>query len=110
MSRTDLVAALASISGGAFGDRDYVGYFVNQHGEQLVFVQRSGEAQAVLLHSDLGWEPLRISPDMFRIGIEGVSESSAFARVPIIGDVILNQPEALWLTACFQASAWLRDG
>ncbi len=28
----------------------------------------------------------------------------------IIGDVILNQAEALWPAACFEASAWLRDG
>ena len=28
----------------------------------------------------------------------------------IIGDVILNQAEALWLAACFEASTWLRDG
>ncbi|MER7007791.1 hypothetical protein ABT297_32770 [Dactylosporangium sp. NPDC000555] len=110
MSNADLAGALTSISGSGIGDGDYVGYFVNQHGNQLVFVQRPGEAQAVLLHSDLAWQPERISPDAFRIGTEGARASSALGRVPKIGDVILNQAEALCPAAYFEASAWLRDG
>jgi hypothetical protein len=84
-----------------------VGYFVNQHGNQLVFVQRPGEAQAVSLHSDLRWQPERISPDALRIGVDGARVSSAFGQVPIIGDVIMNQAEALWLAACFEARGLL---
>jgi hypothetical protein len=80
-----------------------VGCFVNQDGNQLVFVQRPGEAQAMLPHSDLRWQPEQISPDAFRIGVDGARASSVFGRVPIIGDVILNQAEALWLAACFEA-------
>ncbi len=110
MSHTDLIEALAAVSGSVIGDADYVSYFINQHGNQLIFVQSPGEAHAVLLHSDLGWQPERISPDAFRIGVDGARHSSAFARVPTIGNVILNQTEALWLAACFEASAWLRDG
>ncbi len=110
MSGTDMIEILASLSSSAIGDSDYVGYFINQHGNQLVFVQRPGEAQAVLLHSDLRWQPEQISPDAFRLGVDGAAASSVFGRVPIIGDVILNQAEALWLAACFEASAWLRDG
>ena len=30
--------------------------------------------------------------------------------IGVIGDVILNQAEALWPAACFEASAWSRDG
>jgi hypothetical protein len=42
-----------------------VGFFANQHGERLVFVQRPGEQQALLLPSHLGWEPQQIgSPQM----------------------------------------------
>jgi hypothetical protein len=81
MSRTELAGALASMSGSAIGHNDYVGYFVNQHGEQLVFVQRPREVQVVLLHSDLDWQPEHISPDALRIGVESASEPSAFARV-----------------------------
>jgi hypothetical protein len=110
MSGTDMIENLASLSSSAVGDWDYVGYFINQHGNQLVFVQRPGEAQAVLLHSDLRWQPEQISPDAFRLGVDDAAASSVFGRVPIIGDVILNQAEALWLTACFEASAWLHDG
>ena len=82
MSSTDMIEILASLSSSAIGDSDYVGYFVNQHGNQLVFVQRPGEAQAMLLHGDLRWQPEQISPDAFRIGIDGVRASSAFGRVP----------------------------
>jgi hypothetical protein len=110
MSSTDMIEILASLSSCAIGDSDYVGYFVNQHPEQLVFVQRPSEAQAVLLHSDLRWQPEQISPDAFRIGVDGAAASSVFGRVPIIGDLILNQAEALRLVGCFKASAWLRDG
>jgi hypothetical protein len=110
VSSTDMIEILASLSSSAISDSDYVGYFVNQHGNQLVFVQRPGGAQAVLLHSDLRWQPERISPDALRIGVDGARASSVFGRVPIIGDVILNQAEALWLAACFEASTWLRDG
>jgi hypothetical protein len=110
MSHTQLAEVLSSMSGSPIGDQDYVGFFVNQHGEQLVFVQRPGEKNAVLLHSDLGWQPEVVSPDVYRFGVEGARASSAFARVPVVGNVILNQSEALWLAACFEASAWLRDG
>jgi hypothetical protein len=53
MSRIESVGALASLSGSVTGDKDCAGCFVNQHREQLVFVHHPGEAQAVLLHSDL---------------------------------------------------------
>ena len=91
MSGTDMIQILASLSSSGIGDSDYVRYFVNQHGNQLVFVQRPGEAQAVLLHSDLRWQPEQISPAAFRLGVDGAAASSVFGRVPIIGDVILNR-------------------
>ena len=36
--------------------------------------------------------------------------SSALARIPAVGNAVLNQAEALWLASCFDASAGLCDG
>jgi hypothetical protein len=110
MSLAQVRQLLAAISGGHVRDGDYVGYLVNHHGEQLVFIQHPGDEEAVLLHSDLGWKSESIQPDTFRIGVEGSGELSALARVPVAGNVILDREEALWLAACFEASSWLRNG
>ncbi|MFI6049934.1 hypothetical protein ACIBCO_07530 [Streptomyces violascens] len=37
---------LARLCGGAITDKDYVGYFLNEFGEELVFAQRRGEKTA----------------------------------------------------------------
>jgi hypothetical protein len=66
---------LSQISGYRIGDHDYVAYFENEHGEQLIFVREPRAKHGVLLHSDLEWEPK-----------------------PVAG------PEAVWLKACLVAS------
>ncbi|WP_241845641.1 hypothetical protein [Streptomyces silvensis] len=43
---------LARLCGGEITDKDYVGYFMNEYGEELVFAQRRGEKTARLWHSD----------------------------------------------------------
>jgi hypothetical protein len=81
-------------------DRDYVGYFCNAYGEELVFVQRKGEATAMLLHSDCDWQPITLDGPPKRGG----------PPLPVLtvgqGDeaVILNEAEAVWLTACWLAA------
>lgn len=40
--------------------RDFVAYSPNCFAEQMVFVQRRGEAEAVLYHGDYAWQPVRV--------------------------------------------------
>ena len=56
----------------------YLGYFVNEFGEQLVFVHDDGDAHATLFHGDVDWEPYRVT--------------DAGGR-PDAGDLILNDDE-----------------
>ncbi|RLV08985.1 hypothetical protein CTZ27_09715 [Streptomyces griseocarneus] len=81
-----------------FAPDDIVKPFENEHFEPMVFWQRKGEPFATLLHHDLDWQPVPIQEDMLRFG----------PLFPAIGDVILNDAEAHWLSACFKASAWWR--
>jgi hypothetical protein len=81
----------------------YVGFYENQHGEQLVFVQSRGE-QPTLYHGDVGWKPVPVewprlldSPDLP-------------LRPWVCGELILNQGEVLWLAACLDASRHMREG
>lgn len=39
---------LARLCGGVITGKDYVGYFLNEHGEELVFAQCRGEDRPVL--------------------------------------------------------------
>ncbi|MFD0626387.1 hypothetical protein ACFQ2K_30420 [Streptomyces sanglieri] len=39
---------LARLCGGVITGKDYVGYFLNEHGEELVFAQSRGEDRPVL--------------------------------------------------------------
>lgn len=81
----------------------YVGFYENQYGEQLVFVQMRGE-QPTLYHGDFGWEPV---PAKW----PGVLDSPESSLKPwVSGELILNQGEVLWLAACLDASRHMRDG
>ena len=71
----------------------YLGYFENRFGEQLVFVHEDGEADAAVFHGDVGWEPRRV------IDASGL---------PDFGDLVLNEEERAFLTACWIATAWRR--
>ena len=71
----------------------YLGYFENKFGEQLVFVHEDGELDATVFHGDVGWEPRRV-----RDG----------GGLPDVGDLVLNEEERAFLTACWIATAWRR--
>jgi hypothetical protein len=110
---------LTTISGMQFDTTDYLSYFVNDYGEEMIFRQERGKNKAVLLHSDLDWEPQDITPEDLtfdgfarQIANRKVPSSipDALAMVPTVGDIILGLSEALWLTACFGASRWIRKG
>jgi hypothetical protein len=86
-------ASLAPVIGERPGR--YLGYFENRFGEQLLFVYDDGESDAVVLLADVGWEPCRVSDA---------------GGLPDAGDVILNDEERAFVSACWIATGWRRGG
>ncbi|MEU6297280.1 hypothetical protein [Streptomyces erythrochromogenes] len=93
---------LARLCGGAIAAQDYVGYFLNEHGEELVFAQRRGEKTARLWHSDADWQMFRVDDHSVRVG-------SVMDGVITVGDLIVDRNEAPWLASCLAASRHLRQ-
>lgn len=136
--RGQLRHALSNLSGQVFDTTDYLSYFMNQYGEEIVFRQRRGDEVATLLHSDWGWDPIELTPDALtkgdqfaQLGLTTVGElvefiddpelrkkveefgdqelSSIVDRIPVVGDqFIVNAQELAWLRACVDASNWWR--
>jgi hypothetical protein len=96
---------LGEMAGTEFGASDIVMHFVNRSDEDLIFWQRRGEGYATLLHSDLDWEPRCIWPEALRFN----TSLGPLGTAPRVADVILNEAEALWLAACFEATDWARE-
>ncbi|MFV8128679.1 DUF4365 domain-containing protein [Streptomyces syringium] len=93
------IGRLADMAGVEFGETDIVKPFrTDDVNEDMAFWQRKGEPFATLLHIDLDWTPIRIREDMLRFG----------PLFPHIGDIVLAEAEAYWLTACFKTSEWWR--
>ncbi|MFF1348981.1 hypothetical protein ACFVZJ_23845 [Streptomyces sp. NPDC058322] len=92
----------ARLCGGGITGKDYVGYFLNEHGEELVFAQSRGEKTARLRHSDAGRQ-------MFRVGDHSVRVGSAMDGVVTVGDLTIDRAEATWLSSCLAASRHLRQ-
>ncbi|SHG90879.1 hypothetical protein SAMN05444320_11648 [Streptoalloteichus hindustanus] len=73
----------------------------------MIFVREPGKQHGVFLHSDLDWEPKLVEgPPTAGANAQEVPPTvrQFLGDVPVLGDVILNQPEALWLKACLAAS------
>jgi hypothetical protein len=96
-------ASLARLCGGEITDEDYVGYFRNEYGEELVFAQRRGEKTARLWHSDADWR-------MFRVGEHSIRVDGPVDGMIVVDDLIINRAEATWLSSCLAASRPLRSG
>ncbi|MCS0605835.1 hypothetical protein NX794_32215 [Streptomyces sp. LP11] len=94
---------LARLCGGEITDKDYVGYFMNEYGEELVFAQRRGEKTARLWHSDADWE-------MFPVGDHSIRLDGPMDGMITVADLIINREEATWLSSCLAASRHLRQG
>jgi hypothetical protein len=78
----------------------YIGFYENQHGEQLVFARERGK-EPQLFHGDYGWSPLEaVWPE--------ISPATPLAHW-VSGQLILDQAEVLWLAACLQASRLLGE-
>jgi hypothetical protein len=68
----------------------YRSYFENQNGEQAVFLYDYEQERGILYMGDAGWEhPYAV--------VDG--------KIP---DLMLNRPERLWLSACWEASGALK--
>ncbi|MCO6009733.1 DUF4365 domain-containing protein [Actinoallomurus purpureus] len=96
---------LGEMAGIDFDASDIVMHFINHWDEDLIFWQRRGEGYATLLHSDLDWEPQCIWPEALRFN----ASLGPLGTAPRIANVILNEAEALWLAACFEATDWARE-
>jgi hypothetical protein len=64
----------------------YLGYFENQYGEQIVFVFDRDSNHAVLYLGDAGWQ---------------TPHAVVGGAVP---DLVLSETERLWVRACWQAA------
>ncbi|MGN5633831.1 hypothetical protein [Streptomyces sp. AC154] len=100
--RPGIEQLLARLSGGAITGKDYVGYFLNEHGEELVFAQRRGEKTARLWHSDADWQ-------MFRVGDHSIRVGAVMEGVVTVGDLIIDRAETMWLSSCLAASRHMRQ-
>ncbi|MEW1831198.1 hypothetical protein [Streptomyces sp. NPDC088196] len=94
---------LSKLCGASITDKDYVGYFMNEHGEELVFAQRRGDRTARLWHSDMDWK-------MVRVGDHSIRLDGAVEGMITVADLIIDRPEATWLSSCLAASRHLRPG
>ncbi|MFJ6753982.1 hypothetical protein ACIQNK_02920 [Streptomyces sp. NPDC091273] len=102
-ARPAIEPLLARLCGGEIADKDYVGYFMNEFGEELVFAQRRGEKSARLWHSDADW-------DMFRVGDHSIRVDGEPNGVITVAGLIIHRAEATWLSSCLAASRHLRPG
>lgn len=100
---SEIEPLLALLCGGEITTRDYVGYFQNEHGEELVFAQRPGEKAARLWHSDADW-------DVFRVGDHSIRVDGELNGMITVDGLIINRPEMTWLSSCLAASRHLRPG
>ncbi|WP_059009839.1 hypothetical protein [Streptomyces specialis] len=98
---SEIESLLASLCGGVITAEDYVGYFQNEYGEELVFAQHRGEKTARLWHSDADWE-------MFRVGDHSIRVDGQIDGMITVADLIINRAEATWLSSCLAASRHLR--
>ncbi|MFD8937801.1 hypothetical protein ACFV0R_21515 [Streptomyces sp. NPDC059578] len=94
---------LARLCGGEITHKDYVGYFMNEYGEELVFAQRRGEKTARLWHSDADWE-------MSLVGDHSIRLDGPMDGMITVAGLIINREEATWLSSCLAASRHLRQG
>ncbi|MDI5962041.1 hypothetical protein [Streptantibioticus silvisoli] len=103
---------LARLCGGEITEKDYVGYFVNEFGEELVFAQRKGETTARLWHSDMDWRMFRVGDHSIRVGSvkDGTIVGGLMDGMITVDGMIIAQVEATWLSSCLAASRHLRPG
>ena len=83
-------------------ERRYVGFYENQHSEQLVFVHEKGK-EPTLYHDDCGWEPIRAEWPQISVLVPTLSPW-------VTGSTILEDGEVLWLASCLAASNPLMGG
>ncbi|MGK5557104.1 hypothetical protein ACSNOI_36400 [Actinomadura kijaniata] len=106
MIGTDIRRALGELCGIEIDSRTYVGFFVNKHGEYLVFTQKREESTATLYHSDADWVPHPLTDYSIKVG--GMVGDVPWDGMITVGDLIIDREEASWLAACLSATRHLR--
>jgi hypothetical protein len=81
----------------------YIGYFQNVYGEQWLFVRERAAATATLYGGDVAWKPVELSSRDFSPDTRRKVHGAPVVG-PGDGTLMLNEPEMLWLTACWLAS------
>lgn len=76
------------------GKNRYVGYFQSGSMDKWIFIYDPEFGGGVLTGHDIGWEIIPLGN----------------GDVPVNSGVSLRSEEENWLSACWSASSWLRDG
>ncbi len=116
--RTNIMYALADLTGVGVEATDYVSHFVNEYGEVLLFQQRLGAPWAILYHGGGDGKPFVIvnfdSAKEVDFGqaarLDGermVDDFLRFHDVP--GRVVFSAEERMWVRLCIHASIWWRE-
>ncbi|MFJ5925254.1 hypothetical protein ACIQF6_21870 [Kitasatospora sp. NPDC092948] len=100
-TRPGIEKLLSELCGEPITSKDYVGYFLNEHGEEVVFAQRKGEKTARMWHSDMDWQLIRVGDHSVRVG-------EVLPGVTTVEGMIVDRTEATWLSSCLAASRHLR--
>lgn len=101
MSGQSIRKTMGELCGVPIDAKTYLGFFINEHGEYLVFTQKPGEKTATLYHSDADWVPHEVTDHSIKVG-------ALLPNVVTVGDLIIDQSEASWLAACLKATTWHR--
>lgn len=97
---------------------DYLSTFQNIHGDQWVFVRKSGSETAMLYGGDVGWEGHEVrernATETQRAheaagGLRLAKTGLADAIDPLVPTLILNEAERTWLRTAWDSSAWPDD-
>lgn len=95
---------------------DYVSYFMNELGEQWIFIRRHGEDHGTLYGGDIGWEAHevrertmeQVEEDILAQGARRsvISQLMAMTRPdPLVPTLVLQEQEKVWLNVCWSASS-----
>ncbi|MEU3621167.1 hypothetical protein BS329_07360 [Amycolatopsis coloradensis] len=116
--RTNIIHALADLTGVGVEATDYVSHFVNEYGEVLLFQQRLGAPWAILYHSGGDGKPSVI------VNFDSVKEID-FGQAAWVDEgrmvddflryhdvpsrVVFSADERMWVRLCVHASTWWRE-
>ena len=92
-------------------DTHYLSYFVNEYGEQWIFVLNYDTGEAWVTGGDMEWKTYPVTgfqpgEDKGELLLEHLVSKQT---LPFAGPLVLNTSEYVWLTACWIATRFIRD-